>query len=116
MTHLVYAALFEKPGLVAGWRERDQMETNLQMFRNILDPLTDHASGLEHVTLLQGTKAYGAHVATMTVPGRERTRVIRTRTSTSCKRTTSSPDRSRATGRGRSSGRRWSSASHSAAT
>ena len=72
VTHLVYAALFEKPGLVAGWRERDQMETNLRMFRNILDPLTDHASGLEHVTLLQGTKAYGAHVATMTVPGRER--------------------------------------------
>ena len=39
VTHLVYAALFEKPGLVAGWRERDQMETNLRMFRNLLDPL-----------------------------------------------------------------------------
>ncbi|HTL26854.1 MAG TPA: NAD-dependent epimerase/dehydratase family protein, partial [Burkholderiales bacterium] len=30
VTHLVYAALYEKPGLIAGWRERDQMETNLR--------------------------------------------------------------------------------------
>ena len=72
VTHLVYAALFEKPGLVAGWQERDQMETNLRMFRNLLDPLTAAADGLEHVTLLQGTKAYGGHVATVPIPGRER--------------------------------------------
>lgn len=71
-THLVYAALFEKPGLVAGWRERDQMETNLAMFRNVLDPLTETARGLQHVTLLQGTKAYGGHIGLMEVPGRER--------------------------------------------
>ena len=73
VTHLVYAALFEKPGLIAGWRERDQMETNLRMFRNLLDPLLASSGGLEHVTLLQGTKAYGGHVATVPVPGRERT-------------------------------------------
>jgi len=48
------------------------MQTNLTMFRNILDPLTDHARGLEHVVLLQGAKAYGGHVTAMTVPGRER--------------------------------------------
>ena len=72
VTHLVYAALFEKPGLVAGWREHDQMEINLRMFRNILDPLTELAPTLEHVVLLQGTKAYGGHVAPMTVPGKER--------------------------------------------
>ena len=72
VTHLVYTALFEKPGLVAGWRERDQMDTNLAMLRNILDPLTTVARDLRHVTLLQGTKAYGAHVGPMTVPGRER--------------------------------------------
>jgi nucleoside-diphosphate-sugar epimerase len=71
-THLVYAALFEKPGLVAGWREQDQMETNLRMFRNVLDPLTELATELEHVTLLQGTKAYGGHVARVPVPARER--------------------------------------------
>ena len=73
VTHLVYAALFEKPGLVAGWRERDQMETNLRMFANLLDPLVAEADGLRHVTLLQGTKAYGGHVATVPIPSRERT-------------------------------------------
>jgi len=72
VTHVVYAALFEKPGLLPGWRERDQMETNLAMFRNLMDPLVGAASGLEHVSLLQGTKAYGAHVEPMAVPGRER--------------------------------------------
>src|SRR5215470_6578976 len=36
VTHVVYAALYEKPGLVRGWQERDQMETNLAMLRNLL--------------------------------------------------------------------------------
>ena len=37
VTHLAYAALFEKTstGLIRGWRERDQMETNLAMLRNL---------------------------------------------------------------------------------
>lgn len=71
ITHVVYAALFEKPGIFAGWRERDQMETNLRMMQNLLDPLLA-ASPVEHIALLQGTKAYGAHVGLMKVPGRER--------------------------------------------
>lgn len=73
VTHLVYAALFEKPGLTPGWYERDQMETNLTMLTNLFDPLSAAAGGLRHVSLLQGTKAYGAHVEPMRVPGRERT-------------------------------------------
>ena len=56
VTHLVYAALFEKPGLVDGWRERDQMEMNLRMFRNVLDPLADEAHGLEHVRSCRARK------------------------------------------------------------
>jgi nucleoside-diphosphate-sugar epimerase len=71
VTHLVYAAVFEKPGLVAGWTERDQMDTNLAMLRNLLDPLAELAP-LEHVTLLQGTKAYGVHLHPIPVPARER--------------------------------------------
>ena len=71
VTHLVYAALYEKPGLFAGWYEQDQMERNLVMFRNLLDPLDELAAGLTHVTLLQGTKAYGAHVGPIDVPARE---------------------------------------------
>ncbi len=72
VTHLAYAALFEKPGLIEGWRERDQMETNLAMLRNLFDPLSSVASDLTHVTLLQGTKAYGCHIGPMSIPARER--------------------------------------------
>jgi nucleoside-diphosphate-sugar epimerase len=72
VTHVVYAALHELPGLLPGWTDRRQMDTNLTMLRNLFDPLTAAAPRLEHVSLLQGTKAYGAHVAPMRVPGRER--------------------------------------------
>jgi nucleoside-diphosphate-sugar epimerase len=71
VTHLVYAALFEKPGLVAGWLEQDQMQTNLAMMRNLMDPLRAAARGLRHVSVLQGTKAYGAHVHPIQIPCRE---------------------------------------------
>ena len=49
VTHVVYAALYEKPGLIAGWSETDQMETNLQMLRNLMEPLTSVAKGLRHI-------------------------------------------------------------------
>ena len=71
VTHLVYAALFELPGLVEGWRDTRQIETNDQMLRNLLEPLIAASPGLRHVTLLQGTKAYGVHVRPMKVPARE---------------------------------------------
>lgn len=71
VTHLVYAALFELPGLVEGWRSDRQIETNARMLRNLLDPLVAAAPGLRHVTLLQGTKAYGVHVRPLAVPARE---------------------------------------------
>ena len=70
ITHVVYAALYEKPGLVAGWRDDDQMATNLAMLRNLLGPLYAKAS-LAHISLLQGTKAYGAHLKPFPVPARE---------------------------------------------
>ena len=72
VTHVVYTAVFEKPGLVPGWTERDHMETNLAMLRNLMEPLTGAARGLRHVNLLQGTKAYGIHLHPMPVPARER--------------------------------------------
>ena len=68
VTHLVYAAVHEMPGLVAGWSDPRQIASNDRMFKNLLDPLADR---LEHVTLLQGTKAYGATVQPMRVPARE---------------------------------------------
>ena len=71
VTHLVYAALFEKPGLMPGWREQDQMERNITMLSNLYRSLAEDG-GLKHISLLQGTKAYSAHIEPMTVPGRER--------------------------------------------
>lgn len=71
VTHVVYAAVYEKPGLIAGWIERDQMDTNLSMLRNLMEPLSS-AANLQHVTSLQGTKAYGIHLHPMRIPARER--------------------------------------------
>jgi nucleoside-diphosphate-sugar epimerase len=71
VTHVVYAALFEKPGLMPGWYEADQMQTNLAMMRGLMDPLLERAKGLRHVSVFQGTKAYGVHVHRIKVPARE---------------------------------------------
>src|SRR4029453_716915 len=72
VTHLVYAAVNEKPGLAEGWKDRDQMCLNLAMLENLFVPLAAVASGLQHVSVLQGTKAYGAHLGRIAVPARER--------------------------------------------
>src|SRR6478735_8056572 len=70
-THLVYAALYEAPNLVDGWRDSDQIRINDRMLRNLMAVLEPAAPELRHVALLQGTKAYGAHVRPLTVPARE---------------------------------------------
>ena len=61
-THLVYAALYEAPQLVDGWRDPQQIRTNDLMLRNLMGALEPVAPDLRHVALLQGTKAYGVHV------------------------------------------------------
>jgi nucleoside-diphosphate-sugar epimerase len=71
VTHLVYAAAYEKPSLVAGWSDPEQMATNRRMLDNVLGPLAS-GGGLEHVTVLQGTKAYGVHLHPIPLPARER--------------------------------------------
>ena len=70
-THLVYAALYEAPNLVDGWRDEHQIRTNDSMLRNLMAALEPVAPTLRHVSLLQGTKAYGVHVRPLTVPARE---------------------------------------------
>ncbi|MET7401666.1 NAD-dependent epimerase/dehydratase family protein [Dactylosporangium sp. NPDC005572] len=70
-THLVYAAAYEKPKLVAGWSDPEQMATNRAMLGNVLAPLASEG-GLRHVTVMQGTKAYGAHLHPIPIPARER--------------------------------------------
>jgi len=70
-THLVYAALYEAPNLVDGWRDENQIRTNDAMLRNLMMALEPVAPSLKHVALLQGTKAYGVHVRPLIVPARE---------------------------------------------
>jgi nucleoside-diphosphate-sugar epimerase len=72
VTHVVFAAVAERPGLVEGWRDPRQMQANLAMLRHLIDPLSEVAR-LEHLTLLQGAKAYGGHAGRQApIPARER--------------------------------------------
>ena len=70
-THLIFAALYETPNLIDGWRDPGQIAINDRMLRNLMSALVPVAPGLKHVALLQGTKAYGSHVRPLKVPARE---------------------------------------------
>lgn len=70
VTHVVYAAVHELPGLIQGWSDPDQIATNDRMLRNLLEPLLAHHP-VQHISLLQGTKAYGGAVKPMRIPARE---------------------------------------------
>ena len=45
LTHLVYTAVYEKPGLYAGWLETNHVETNQRMLENLFEPLAAAAEG-----------------------------------------------------------------------
>lgn len=64
-THLVYAAYQERPTLAG------LIEPNLRILANVVDALERAAHGLEHVTLMQGGKAYGCHLGPFVTPARE---------------------------------------------
>lgn len=70
ITHIVYTSVFELPGLIQGWSDPQQIDTNDQMLRNLLSVVLEH-NDVQHITLLQGTKAYGATAQPMRVPARE---------------------------------------------
>lgn len=74
ITHVIYAAVYEQPGgLVGGWRDQEQMRINLEMLRNVVEPLDRSGGALEHVSIMQGGKAYGVHIhPRIAVPARER--------------------------------------------
>jgi len=71
ISHVVYAALFEKDDLIAGWVDREQIDTNRLMFANVLDALQATRAPVQHISILQGTKAYGYHLGRMRIPGKE---------------------------------------------
>ena len=72
ITRIVYAAVYEKADVASGWRDSDHAETNLAMLRNAVEAVEASSPGLRHVTLLQGTKAYGAHHGPFKTPAKER--------------------------------------------
>ncbi len=70
-THVVYTALREEDSLVSGWTSPNQIGRNLEMLRNLLDALAATTLRFSHLTLLQGTKAYGVHHGPYRMPARE---------------------------------------------
>lgn len=68
---IIYTALYEKGSLGAGWLDPAHVDINLTMLRNLIDTIEENSPNLEHVTVLQGTKAYGVHGGPSKVPGKE---------------------------------------------
>jgi nucleoside-diphosphate-sugar epimerase len=72
MTHVAYAAIYENADdLVGGWSNSHQIEINNAMLRNVIEPLVSGKRALKHVSILQGTKAYGVHLHPIAIPARE---------------------------------------------
>ncbi len=65
ITHVFYVAYAPRPTHEA------EVEPNLRMLQNLLEVLAPIAPGLRHVCLMQGTKAYGAHLGPYKTPARE---------------------------------------------
>lgn len=65
VTHIFYAAFQDRPT----WAEL--VPPNLAMLVNSVDAVEPAASGLRHISLMQGYKVYGAHLGPFKTPARE---------------------------------------------
>jgi nucleoside-diphosphate-sugar epimerase len=65
VTHIFYAAYQDRPS----WAEL--VAPNVAMLVNTIDAVEPVASGLQHVSLMQGYKVYGAHLGPFKTPARE---------------------------------------------
>lgn len=65
VTHVFYAAYQERPT----WAEL--VEPNMTMLRNVVENISAVAENLEHVSLMQGYKVYGAHFGPFKTPAKE---------------------------------------------
>ncbi|EMO8842686.1 SDR family oxidoreductase [Citrobacter freundii] len=65
VTHLVFAAYQEKP------TPAELVDVNMQMLQNLIEALEKHSPGFQHVTLMQGGKAYGCHIGPFSSPAKE---------------------------------------------
>ena len=72
VTHVLYAALYEMDDLLIGWRHSEQIKTNTLMFQNLINALSLYSPKLRHLSILQGTKAYGIHVEPLKAPAKEK--------------------------------------------
>jgi len=71
ITHIAYTAVYEKADVTRGWSEMDHVEVNLAMLKNLVEVVEKASPGLRHITMLQGTKAYGGHLGPFRQPARE---------------------------------------------
>jgi nucleoside-diphosphate-sugar epimerase len=65
VTHIFYAAYQDRPS----WAEL--VPPNLAMLVNVVNAIEPIAPGLEHISLMQGYKVYGAHLGPFKTPARE---------------------------------------------
>lgn len=65
VTHIFYAAYQERPT----WAEL--VVPNLAMLQNAVEHIEPVATGLRHVSLMQGYKVYGAHLGPFKTPAKE---------------------------------------------
>lgn len=65
VTHIFYAAYQDRPS----WAEL--VAPNLAMLSNVVNAIEPVARGLQHISLMQGYKVYGAHLGPFKTPARE---------------------------------------------
>ena len=65
ITHVVFGAYLEGDSL------SEQVRLNVDLLRNTLDALNADHAALKHVTLFQGSKAYGNHLGPIKTPTKE---------------------------------------------
>jgi nucleoside-diphosphate-sugar epimerase len=65
VTHVFYAAYQDRPS----WAEL--VPPNLAMLVNVVDAVEPVATNLQHISLMQGYKVYGAHLGPFKTPARE---------------------------------------------
>ena len=65
MTHVVFGAYVEKD------TPAERSAVNVALLRNLLDAVEASSPGLQHVTIYQGGKAYGADLGPFKTPARE---------------------------------------------
>lgn len=66
ISHVVFGAYLEGTSLA------DQLQLNVSLLQNTLNALDSPTSALRHVTVYQGSKAYGDHLGPIKTPTKER--------------------------------------------